>query len=164
MSINSLKRTSMLVRFVKLLLARSARGAVVSGTTVNVACWLVTVAPPYNAPMNARMAHYMMNQSVPLNAVQLQALKVDDVDVCQISRPQLAAILHAVRLGCVEMEFQIHSKPVACQEGPVRRFFHSTIELLHDDVVSSRNRPLPGKGKGRSSRMHLPTEKQVGPP
>jgi hypothetical protein len=34
----------------------------------------VPVAPPYNAPMNARMAHYMMNQSVPLSAVQLQAL------------------------------------------------------------------------------------------
>jgi hypothetical protein len=34
----------------------------------------VPVAPPYNAPMNARAAHYMMNQSIPLNAVQMQAL------------------------------------------------------------------------------------------
>jgi hypothetical protein len=71
----------------------------------------------------------------------------------------------SVRLGCVEMEFQIHSKPIACQgrvQGNV--FLIRTIELLRDDVVSSRNRPLPGKGKGRSSRMHLPTERQVGVP
>jgi hypothetical protein len=33
----------------------------------------VPVLPPYSAPMNARMAHYMMNQSVPLNLTQLQA-------------------------------------------------------------------------------------------
>jgi hypothetical protein len=34
----------------------------------------VPVLPPYSAPMNARVAHYMMYQSVPLSAVQMQAL------------------------------------------------------------------------------------------
>jgi hypothetical protein len=53
----------------------------------------------------------------------------------------------SVRLGCVEMEFQIHSKPIACQgrvQGNV--FLIRTIELLRDDVVQETG-PSPARGR-----------------